>query len=150
MIRLRVAKVVGFIPTNIMSFFINWELSYFSSMTYVMVSWITELCIVSHRITGIHPLIIRLTERRLVIPSRTGSKIGFVFRQIHFNQPYCTSQPFIRRNIATHTSIFFLLYPIIYWSTRRWSVTDYTEVKFNTTRHPRSTHGNIPKLHNSI
>ena len=93
MIRLRVSEVILLIPANIPAFFIDREGKQFAIVADIMIARITELRVLSYPITRIHPMIIRLINRGLIVPRRMRREVSLVFRQIHFHRPGCTGKP---------------------------------------------------------
>ena len=150
MIRLRVSKVILLIPADVPAFFVHRESKQLSTVADIVITRITELRVLSYPITRIHPMIIRLIDRRLIVPRRMRREVSLVFRQIHFHRPGCTGKPFIRKDITAHTAVIFFLYQIINRCTGSRRMTNDTKVKFDTTRCPRATHRYITEFGHAI
>ena len=150
MIRLRVAKIVFLVPADVPAFFVDRESKQLTAVADLMIARIAEFRVLAYRIARIHPMIIRLIDRGLIVPRRMRREVSLVFRQIHFHRPGCTGKPFIRKDITAHTAVIFFLYQIINRCTGSRRMTNDTEVKFDTTRCPRTTHRYITEFGHAI
>ena len=150
MVGLRAAEVVLLVPTNIPSLLVDREGKHLAAMPDAPVTRIAELRLLTHRITGVHPLIIGLVERGLVVPRRVRREIAFVLRQVYFDGPCRARHPFIGENVTTHAAVCLLFHQIIDRRARRGCMTDDTKVELDAARRPRPAHRNIPELRHAI
>ena len=150
MFRLGTAEIIVVIPREITTLLIFRERSQLASMTDVGITRITEMGLTGSLVTCIHPLVIGLIQIRLVEPGGRSRKIGFVFRQIDLHTPIGTGHPLIGGDIATGTSILLVGRIVIDGCTGGRHVTNDTKIKLNTTRSPRTSHGNIAEFHHMV
>src|SRR4051812_34302674 len=88
MIRLVAAKIIVFIPGNLLAvMFIHRPRSMLSIMSYIFISGINKLQIIACFCRGIHPVIIRLLQRCCIVPESLRGKESLVFWYVNFYAP---------------------------------------------------------------